>query len=85
MHQSTPLVAMAAATKCSFEVLPHPPYSPDLATSDFCLFQNRKIDLRGRKFGSNESVIGAFDEYLWGQEEGFYFEVICKLEQRWRK
>ena len=29
-------VAVAAVTKCSFEVLPHPRYSPDLAASDFC-------------------------------------------------
>ena len=33
MHQPRPLVAMAAATKFSFEVLPHPPYSPDEASS----------------------------------------------------
>ena len=30
----TSQVAMAAATECGFEVLPHPPYSPDLAISD---------------------------------------------------
>ena len=33
-------VTMTAATECGFEVLPHPPYSPDMAPSDFCLFQN---------------------------------------------
>ena len=31
----TSQVAMAAATKCSFEVLPHPPYSPELTPLDF--------------------------------------------------
>ena len=31
MHQPTHLVTMTAATKCSFECLPHRPYSPDLA------------------------------------------------------
>jgi hypothetical protein len=29
---------MAAATDCGFEILPHPPYSADLAPSDFYLF-----------------------------------------------
>ena len=29
----TSQVAMAAANKCSFKVLPHPPCSPDLASS----------------------------------------------------
>ena len=33
-------------------VLPHPPYSPDLAPSDFYLFGNLKRQLEGVKFGS---------------------------------
>ena len=51
---------MAAATKCSFKVLPHPLYSPDLAlwTS---LFPNLKTNLSGRNFGSNEGIIDAVD------------------------
>ena len=31
-------VAVAEAVKCGFELLQHPPYSPDLAPSDFYLF-----------------------------------------------
>ena len=34
---------------------------------------------------SNKGVIDAVDEYLGDEEEGFYFEGISKLEQRWRK
>ena len=63
---------MAAATKCSFEVLSHTPYSPDLAPLDFYLFPNRN-------FGSSEGIIDAIDEYLGDQEEGFYFKGISKL------
>jgi histone-lysine N-methyltransferase SETMAR len=33
-----------------FEVLKHPPYSPDLAPSDFHLFGPMKEHLRGQKF-----------------------------------
>jgi hypothetical protein len=29
---------MADAAACGFEILPHPPYSPDLPPSDFFLF-----------------------------------------------
>ena len=36
----TSQIAITAATECGFEVLPHPPYSPDMASSDFCLFQS---------------------------------------------
>ena len=52
---------MAAGTKCSFEVLPHSPYSPDLTTSDFYLFPNLKTNLRGRNFESSEGVIDIVD------------------------
>ena len=41
-----------------------------------------KTNLHGKNFGG---VIDTVDEYLGDQEEGFYFEGISKLEQRWRK
>jgi len=37
-------------------VLEHPPYSPDLAPCDFCLFPNIKSVLRGTHFVSVENV-----------------------------
>ena len=80
----TSKVAMAVATKYSFEVLPHSPYSQTLAPSDFYLFQNLKTNLRCKNFGNNECVIDAVGEYLGGQEEGFCFKGISKLVQCWR-
>jgi len=42
LHDNVPAhtsaVATSAAAECGYELLPHPPYSPDLAPSDFCLF-----------------------------------------------
>lgn len=32
------------------EIMPHPPYSPDLAPCDFHLFPKVKQELRGRHF-----------------------------------
>ena len=63
-------VAMAAATKCSFQILPHSPYSQDSVLLDFYLFPNLKTNLHGRYFGSNEGIIDAVDEYLGDQEGG---------------
>ena len=60
----TSQVAMTAATECGFEILPHPPYSPDMAPSDFYLFPILKSHLRGIQYGSNEGVIEAVNEYL---------------------
>ena len=78
-------VAMNAATDCGFEILPHPPHSPDMAPSDFYLFPKLKSHLHGTQYGSNEVVIEAVKEYLGDQENAFYFEGIRKLEQRWAK
>ena len=84
MHQPSSLKLLWLLCKCSFEVLPHATYYPDLVPSDFYLFTNLKTNLCGRNFGSNESIIDTVD-YLRDQEEGFYFKGISKLEQHWRK
>jgi len=37
-------------------VIPHPPYSPDLAPCDFLLFPEMKCKLKGRCFNSIEEI-----------------------------
>jgi len=48
LHDNAPAhtsaVATSAATECGYELVPHPPYSPGLAPSDFCLFPLLKKD-----------------------------------------
>ena len=55
---------MTAATKCVFKIPPHPPYSPDMAPSDFYLFPKLKSHLRGIQYGINECITEAVNEYL---------------------
>ena len=43
-----------AIQSADFLVLPHPPYSPDLAPSDFHLFPKLKEHLKGERFSCNE-------------------------------
>ena len=50
-------VAMDAVEQKGYELIPHPPYSPDLAPSDFFLFQNLKKDIPGCHFRSEEEVM----------------------------
>ena len=76
---------MTAASECGFEILPHSPYSPDMAHSDFYLCPKLKSHLSGTQYGSNEVVMEAVNEYLGDQENVFYFEGIRTLEQRWAK
>ena len=74
---------MTAATECGFEILPHLPYSPDMAPFDFYLFLKLKSHLRGTQYGSNEVVIEAINEYFWDQEKTFYFEGLKSSNRDW--
>ena len=56
--------------KLKFEVIVHPPYSPDLAPSDYQLFVSLKEALRGRRFTSDQEV-----------KEAVHAEGIRKLVQ----
>jgi hypothetical protein len=43
-------------------VIPHPPYSPDLASYYFFLFPKMKLKLKGRRFDTVERILA---ESLW--------------------
>ena len=60
----TSVVAMATIHDCGFELVPYPPYSPDLAPSDFHLFPQMKKALAGLHFASDDDVIAAVEEFL---------------------
>ncbi|KOX77209.1 Histone-lysine N-methyltransferase SETMAR [Melipona quadrifasciata] len=47
-----------------WDVLPHPPYSPDLAPSDYYLFLSLKNSLRGKSFKSISEIKTHLDEYF---------------------
>jgi hypothetical protein len=55
------------------------------APSDFYLLPKLKTKIRGRRFGSNEGVIEAVNDFLVDQNTEFYFEVFITLEHRWAK
>jgi histone-lysine N-methyltransferase SETMAR len=64
-------------------ILSHLPYSSDLAPSDFYLYSKLKTKLCGRRFGSNEGVMEAVNEFFEDQNREFCFEGLNKLEHRW--
>lgn len=89
LHDNAPVhkaqVAMAAVQRMGFEILEHPPYSPDLAPSDFYLFPKMKKELRGKKFSSDEEVKSAISAYFDDKEKSFFFDGINKLIDRSNK
>jgi len=62
-----------------FQRLNRPPYSPDLATSDYHLFPGLKKQLKGRHFSSDAEVIAAAETWLDGQTSDFFFEWLARV------
>lgn len=77
--------SLATIHDCGFELLPHPPYSPDLAPSDFHMFPNLKKHLGGQRFSTNEEVQSAVTDFFGALEETFFNTGIMALEARWKK
>ena len=67
------------------EVLPHPPYSPDLSPTDYHIFKHLNNYLRDEKFADQRAVENAFANFINGQNSQFYRVGIEKLVERWQK
>lgn len=78
-------VAMAAIKDAGFELVEHPPYSPDLAPSDFYLFPRLKEYLKGQKFDDDDAVVASVQGFLEGQDNEFFKKGILGLEKRYTK
>ena len=68
-----------------FQCLDHPPYSPDLAPSDYHLFPGLKKQMKGHHFSSDEEVIAAAETWLDGLLSEFFLIDLQKLKQRVKK
>ena len=68
--------------KLNFEVLAHPPYSPDLAPSDYHLFGPFKEALMGRRFTSDQELKVVVHVWLSAQPKHVFSEGIKNLVQR---
>lgn len=66
-----------------YDLLDHPPYSPDLAPSDFFLFTNLKKFLSGKRFRDNQEAIDAVNGYFESLDEKHYKQGMELLKKRW--
>ena len=81
----TTAIAVAKLFDLRHEILPHPPYFPNLALFDYFLFPNMKTWLGGKRFISNEEIISATNEYFEGFDKNYVLEGIKELEYRYNK
>ena len=68
-----------------WEVLPHPPHSPDLAPSDYHLFGPLKRHLSGKRFSTDDDVVTEVQGWFKSLDAKFYEEGIRALVHRWEK
>ncbi|GFV36022.1 mariner Mos1 transposase [Trichonephila clavipes] len=80
-HKS--MKSMAKLHELGFELLPHPPYTPNLAPSDFFLFSDLKKMLAGQKFRTDEEVIAETEAYFEAKDKSYYKNGIEKLYGRY--
>lgn len=55
-----------------WEILSHPPYSPDLAPSDYHLFLSLQNFLNGKKFKNEDDIKQALVQFFASKDETFY-------------
>lgn len=72
------MVTQQKLASLGWEILPHPPYSPDIAPSDFYLFQSLQ------NFQNEDDVLNALTEYFHSKPATFFEEGINRLPARWR-
>ncbi|KAG5318798.1 MOS1T transposase, partial [Pseudoatta argentina] len=68
-----------------WEVLSHPPYSPDIAPSDFHLFRSMAHGLADRRFHSYEEAQKWIDSWIASKDMSFFRRGIHVLPERWEK
>lgn len=67
-----------------WEVLLHPPYSPDIAPSDYHLFRSLEHSLRNKTFNSATDDERHLQSYFASRPADFYRNGIENLRSRWR-
>jgi histone-lysine N-methyltransferase SETMAR len=81
----TSVKTQEAITKLGWTVLPHQPYRPDIAPSDFHLFGALKDAISGKRFGSDYEVTEKVKKWLRVQDSDWHKMGIHAVVSRWHK
>ena len=80
-HVAAPVKTYLETLK--WEVLPHPPYSPDIAPSDYHLFRSMTHDCLSST--SHHISKNCIDDWIESKDEAFFRRGIHMLSGRWEK
>ena len=63
----------------------HPPYSPDLAPSDYHLFRSLQNSLMGTNFSNEDQVREFVENFFTSKLAEFYAKGIEELPDKWQQ
>jgi transposase len=66
-------------TKAAIQILPHPPYSPDLSPSDYHLFRSLSYNLRGVSFNNDAELQNWLEDIFKAKPADFFTRGIETL------
>ncbi|GBP43546.1 Mariner Mos1 transposase [Eumeta japonica] len=78
----TARVSRQALKDTGFSEIDHPPYSPDLAPSDYFLFSNLKKELRGRRFVDDNQMKMVVESHFDCKEKEYFLGALKALYTR---
>ncbi|GFX16067.1 histone-lysine N-methyltransferase SETMAR [Trichonephila clavipes] len=81
----TSLVTRQKLLQLEWDTMPHPPYSPDLAPSDYYLFRSLQNFLDGKTFTSNEEVKNHLDQFFAAKTKNFMSVELCYYQKDGKK
>jgi histone-lysine N-methyltransferase SETMAR len=79
----TAKITKAELEKYNWQVIPHAPYSPHLAPSDYWLFSNLQRFLDGKTFDDEDDLRKDLTDFFASQPATFWKDGIDKLPERW--
>ena len=71
--------------RLDWEAMLYPPYSPNLAPSDYYLFRSLQNSLNGKTFNDDEAMKSHMVQFFAEKYQTFYERGIMKLPERWQK
>lgn len=76
-------VTQAKIRELGFTQLPHPPYSPDLAPSDYWLFGEMSKQTRGKRWTNIQELSGTIGRWVKMTQKDWFAKGLQQLPERW--
>lgn len=80
----TAIIVQQKIQSLDWELLPHPPYSPDIAPSDYYLFRSLQNNLTNMNFNNEDHVRAHIQSFFDSKPRAFYSAGIAKLPSKWQ-